>query len=125
MLAKQFSEDSTEQKTNGVAEWLLEKKAGKLLALDLSKQSAPVEAVIIVSATSVRHAQGLADYVLQNCKERRYEYLSMEGYATGSWILLDLNDLVVHIFQSENRELFRLDDLWPSARVLMDAREGG
>lgn len=125
MRVKQFSEDSTERKTGSVAEWLLEKKAGNLLALDLSGLNAPVEAVIIVSASSMRHAQGLADHVLQSCKERRYEYLSMEGYTTGSWILLDLNDLVVHIFQSEYRDLFRLDDLWPSAKVLVDAREGG
>ena len=72
---------------------------------------------------STRHGQGLADHVLQSARNENFEYLSMEGYVVGQWILLDLNDVIVHIFQSEARALFRLNDLWPAATILADTRK--
>ncbi len=118
-----FSKATTAQKVTAITERLREKKAKGLLALDISKENSVSEATVIVTATSVRHGQGLADHVLDLCKGEKFEYLHMEGYTVGQWILLDLNDVVVHIFQGESRELYRLDDLWPSAVTLTDARE--
>ncbi len=111
------------QKTLQIVERLLEKKAVRPVAFDLSGLDAPVEAAVVTGATSVRHAQGLADYVLEYCRQQRWEYLGMEGYGVGSWILLDLNDVAVHIFLPESRELYRLDTLWPTAPILLDKRE--
>jgi ribosome-associated protein len=71
----------------------------------------------------VRHGQGLADYLLDSAPEDNLEYLRMEGHALGSWILLDFNEVVVHIFQTESREMFRLEDLWPRAPILTDTRK--
>ena len=118
-----YSKAVTAQKVTAITGWLTEKKAKNLLALDLSKESSLSEAVIIVTATSIRHGQGLADHVLQSARGEKFEYLRMEGYTVGQWILMDLNDVVVHIFQPDSRELFRLDDLWPAAAVLVDNRE--
>ncbi len=120
---KKFSTASTAVKVEQIAGRLLEKKARGLLALDLAAERSLYEAAVIVSATSVRHGQGLADFVLDLCKEADYEFLHMEGYTVGQWILLDLNDVVVHIFQPDSRDLFRLDDLWPAAPVIADNRE--
>lgn len=111
------------EKVAAIVDWLREKKARDILALDISKENNISDAVIIASATSVRHGQGLAEHVLKSSREHRYEYLRMEGNVVGQWILLDLNDVVVHIFQPDSRNLFRLDDLWPSAPVLSDTRE--
>ena len=125
MRAKKLSHSSlpTLEKVKNIVGWLLDKKALELLALDLSRENGPSEAVVIVTATSMRHGQGLADHVLQSARDENFEYLNMEGYVVGQWILLDLNDVVVHIFQSESRALFRLDDLWPAASVLADTRK--
>ena len=125
MRAKKLSHSSlpTLEKVKNIVGWLLDKKALELLALDLSRENGPSEAVVIVTATSMRHGQGLADHVLQSARDENFEYLNMEGYVVGQWILLDLNDVVVHIFQSESRALFRLDDLWPAASVLADTRQ--
>ena len=112
----------TTRKVADIASALLDKKAGELVAFDLSGQNAPTEAMVILTATSTRHGQGLADHLLDYCRERGMEFLGMEGYATGQWILLDLNDVVVHVLQTETRDLFRLEDLWPSAPVLVDQR---
>ena len=114
---------STPQKVKSIADWLLDKKAVDILALDLAKETGPSEAVIIVTATSARHGQNLADHVLKFARSENFEYLGMEGFAVGQWILVDLNDVIVHIFQSESRAFFQLDALWPRAGVLADTRK--
>ena len=93
-----------------------------MLALDVSGLASFAETLIIVTATSVRQAQALADDVLERCKQEAIEFLHMEGYNSGQWILLDLNDVVVNIFQSDARELFNLEGLWSGARILDDRR---
>jgi ribosome-associated protein len=118
----QRSTAPTEEKIAHMVGWLAEKKARHILALDLSNEHTLCEGVIIANASSVRHGQGLAEFLLQEAGDRNYEFLSMEGHTVGQWILLDFNDVVVHIFQPESRDLFRLDDLWPSAGVLADTR---
>lgn len=110
------------EKLQRISDWITEKKGGDILALDLTEGSTFTEGIIIVTAQSIRHAQGLADHVLQECKAAGFEYLSMEGYQSGLWILLDMNDLLVCIFQEETRELYRLEDLWKSAPIVVDTR---
>lgn len=97
--------------------WLVEKKALDLFVLDLNGQNALTEGVIIAVATSLRHAQGLADFMLEKSKEYNYEFLRLEGYKNGLWILLDFNDVLVNIMQSAARELYRLEELF-SGNVL-------
>lgn len=113
----------TREKVSHMVDWLADKKARDILALDLSKEHSLSEAIIIVSATSVRHAQGLAEHILQQSRQQNYEFLRMEGHTVGQWILLDFNDVIVHIFQPDSRDLFRLDDLWPAAGILADTRK--
>lgn len=112
----------TLEKIENINNWLLEKKAQHLVAVDLSHLNAISESMVVVSATSMRHAQGLADFILAQAKEQNYEFLHMEGYQNGLWILLDFNDILVNILQPEQRELYRLEELYPEAVVLRDDR---
>lgn len=119
---KKFADVPVREKLEQIAGWIREKKGKDILALDLARLQTFTEGIIIVTATSIRHAQGLADNILLECKARRYEFLRMEGYQTGQWILLDLNDLVVSILQEETRGLYRLEDLWKNATPVLDTR---
>ena len=103
---------STEKKIETLSAWLHAHKALQLVSLHVAGRNSWTEALIIVSASSVRHAQSLADGILAWCKEQKLEFLSMEGYQAGQWILVDLNDVVVNIFQAPTRELYRLESLW-------------
>lgn len=118
-----FAAVPVREKLERIAGWLEEKKGKDILALDLTKNHTFTEGILIVTASSIRHAQGLADFVLAESKTERYEFLRMEGFQTGQWILLDMNDLVVSIFQEETRELYRLEDLWKNADVVLDTRD--
>ena len=113
---------SSTEKIAAVSGWLEEKKAEELLALDLSLQHTFTDGLIIATASSVRHGQGMADFILEQCKTAKFEYLRMEGYQTGRWILLDLNDIVVCLFQREERRLYALEELWPKAPALFGSR---
>ena len=102
--------------------WLDEKKGQDILALDTHGINAIAESLIIVTAKSARQAQALADHVLAKCKETGYEYLGMEGYRNGQWILVDLNDILLNIFHHEKRDYYNLEGLWSKATILHDAR---
>lgn len=116
--ARRYSLLPAPEKTRILIDWLEENKARDIVALDVADNSPCMDIVIVVTASSLRHGQSLADGLLGACSERRFEYLSMEGYQTAQWILVDLNDIVVHIFQPEMRKLFRLEALWKQAPVL-------
>lgn len=126
---KKYSQLPTTDKVALMLDWLREKKAQDLTALDLTSMPGPnippTESIVVATASSVRHAQGLADYLLQRAGEEGFEYLNMEGYVTGSWILLDFNDILVNIFQTDNRDLYRLEDLWHAAARICDERTPG
>lgn len=109
---KKYSLMPTLEKLAVLRNWLEEHKAQNVEAIDLSGQGAFTDALLVVSATSVRHAQSLADGLSALCAEQNFEYLRMEGYTAGQWILVDCNDLVVNIFQESVRDLYKLESLW-------------
>lgn len=121
-IKKKFSDVPTRDKAARIIAWLEEHKARDILALDLEGVNAFTEALVIVTATSVRHGQSLADGLLDVCSKENLEFLRMEGYQTGQWVLVDMNDVVVNIFQEPVRGLFRLENLWREAPVLHDGR---
>ncbi|WP_236615065.1 ribosome silencing factor [Desulfovibrio sp. X2] len=101
-----------------VAGWLRDKKGQDVIVLDVTGICPITEMLVLASATSPRHAKGLASHVLDMAAEQKLEYLGMEGQAEGAWILVDLNDVLVHVFSGDNRELFDLEGLWcEGARV--------
>jgi len=100
------------EKMTVITQWLDEHKAQRVVSLDLAGQGGFADAMLVCSASSVRHAQSLAEGVSALCAERAYEYLRMEGFDAGQWILVDLNDIIVHVFLEPVRELYRLEELW-------------
>lgn len=117
---KKYSELPTAEKMAVIKAWLEEHKAVDVVEIDLAGQGAFTDALLVVSATSVRHAQSLADGVSALCHEQNFEYLRMEGYNTGQWILVDCNDIVVNIFQQSVRDLYQLENLWGAAAAALN-----
>lgn len=102
----------TLDKLRKVALWLLEKKAKDLVAMDISKVCSVTESMVVATAANVRQAQALADHLLAKCAEENISFLGMDGYKAGQWILVDLNDVLVHIFMEDVREFYNLEGLW-------------
>ncbi|WP_027178706.1 ribosome silencing factor [Maridesulfovibrio bastinii] len=110
--AKKFIEIDTKEKARKVAGWLDDKQASEIIGIDVHEVCPIAEIVMVVTAKGVRHSQALADHILGMLAENKIEYLGMEGYKSGDWILLDLNDIIVHIFQEDNRSFYNIEGLW-------------
>lgn len=115
-----FSQVLATEKALTLIKHLEDHKAQDILAFDVMNKNLCMDVVILLTATSTRHAKGLADRVLEQCTKYNYEYLRMEGYQHGQWVLVDLNDVVINIFQSTIRELYSLETLWKSCPMLSE-----
>jgi len=91
------------------------KKAYHMLALDVSERTSIAETFVICSVGSQRQAQAVADEVDETMGAAGARALSVEGYAQGTWILMDYGDFVLHIFQEDRREYYALERLWGDA----------
>lgn len=124
-MKKKYSLASTAEKCHVLTEWLVSQKAKDPATVDLVGQSAFADALVVVTASSVRHAQSLASGIADLCAKENYEFFRVEGAQTGQWILVDMNDIVVNIFQESVRGLYDLESLWSAAYPRLKRDEDG
>ena len=93
----------------------LDKKAHDLSLLDVNALSSFCEYFLICSGRSDRQVQAIADGVIEALKRRGKPPLSVEGYPEGRWVLIDCDDLIVHVFHEPVRSFYNLEKLWHSA----------
>ncbi|MFO7726888.1 MAG: ribosome silencing factor [Desulfonatronovibrio sp.] len=110
--------DTPQDKLVFLAGVLHDKKASDVLALDVSSYSSAFEGIVLASAQGKRHCRSLADNLLKQVKENNIEYLGMEGYQEGDWILIDFNDVIVHIFVRETRQFYNLEGFWAKGKII-------
>ena len=108
---------TTEEKTQAVVDALEDIKATNIKIIDTSKLGSLFDRMIIASATSRRQTKALADNVVLKLKERGEEVLGREGEDSGEWILVDLNEVLVHIMQPAIRDYYNLEELWSKAQA--------
>jgi ribosome-associated protein len=94
---------------------ILGKLGEDVTVLDLRGRSPLADYFVIATATSTIHAQAIAGEVALELKREGQRAHHVEGTDSGSWILLDYFDVVVHIFCSETRQFFGLERLWGDA----------
>jgi ribosome-associated protein len=102
-----------------VVEAASDKKAEDILVLNVSEVTSIADLFVILSARGERQAQSIADGIVEKAKEAGQQPFGVEGYTAGRWILIDLSDVVVHVFVPEERELYRLERLWGDAPVVL------
>ena len=91
------------------------KKATDIIALDLRDISSVTDSFVICSGSSDTNVRAIADAVREKLKEAGVKPFGVEGYREGTWILMDYVDFVFHIFLTEKRLAFALEDLWKDA----------
>jgi ribosome-associated protein len=103
------------------AQAALEKKAADPIILDVRKLCSFADYFVILSGRSTRHVQGLAEAVEGELRSKRISTSKSEGLREGNWVLLDYNDVIVHIFYAETRRFYDLEGLWHDAkRIAVD-----
>ena len=94
-----------------------DKQAFDILVLDLRERSDLTDYFVICSGNSRMQVQAIADSILDRVYESHYTLSSVEGYTSGGWVVLDLIDVVVHIFQKDIRIQYDLERLWGDVPV--------
>jgi ribosome-associated protein len=87
-------------------------KATDVDIFDVKKITSVSDYILIASGNSRRQVNALADKLIQNVKENKFETLGVEGKAEGEWVLVDLGDIIVHIMHPSSREYYQLEKLW-------------
>ena len=91
---------------------LEDKKGEDIQVIDISELSPIADKFILVSGNNRSQIQALADNVEENMHKAGFSLKQVEGYDTANWILMDFSDIVVHIFDVENREFYDLERIW-------------
>ena len=99
-----------------------DKKADNVRLLNVANVSGFADYFLICSAESHRQVQALGDAIEKQLAQVGSRPLSVEGTGQANWLLMDYSDLIVHIFRTETREFYGLDQLWGDApRVRISA----
>jgi ribosome-associated protein len=92
------------------------RKGENITVIDVKGRTSVTDFMIIVTAMSERHAKSLCGYVTDKLKELGIRPLGLEGGDQGSdWVLLDLDNIIVHVMTAKARELYQLEKLWSIA----------
>lgn len=91
------------------------KKAENIVKIDAQEKSSLADYFIVATGTSSTHIKSLADNVEQELKKENIYPRKIEGYNTGTWILMDYNEVIVNIFTESERELYKLEELLEKA----------
>jgi len=92
-----------------------DKKAEEILIFDVRGLSSYADYLVIMTAESDRQSGAIADHVDQKLKEAGHAKIAVEGYETGSWIIVDYGDVVTHVMGRETRTFYDLEGLWADA----------
>ena len=94
----------------------LDTKAEDVVVLDVRGIASFTDYFVIMTGRSTRHVQGLAEAIEGALSNKRVKATHAEGLQEGLWVLLDLDDVIVHIFYHEQRKFYDLDGLWHDAK---------
>ncbi len=114
---------TAQEKAQAVVKALEDKKASSIELLDVGEQTSLAEYFVVASCQSSVQVRACADEVDEQLEEAGEVVRHKEGYSTGSWILMDYGDVIVHIMQQEMREFYGLERLWDEADTLRKEEE--
>ena len=97
---------------------LEDKKALDIKVIDIEKVSSIADYFIIASGSNINQVQAMADNVEEMLGRAGCEPKQIEGYHGGAWILMDYGDLVVHVFDDENRKFYDLERIWRDGQMV-------
>lgn len=95
-----------------------EKLAENITIIDISQISVIADYFLIASGKNSNQVQALVDNVSEQMEKSGYFCKQTEGYQSASWILLDYQDVIIHVFLNEDREFYNLERIWRDGNFL-------
>lgn len=99
-------------------ECIEEKKGIDIKVIDISKISVLADYFIIAGGSNIRQIQSIADNIEEKLGRAGAAPKSVEGYQTSNWILMDYRDIIIHIFNQEERLFYDLERIWADGTTI-------
>ncbi|WP_408635176.1 ribosome silencing factor [Paracoccus binzhouensis] len=96
-------------------------KAEEVVTIDLRGRSAMADHMVIASGRNARQVASIAEKLVERLKQQTGRSARIEGKETGDWVLIDTDDVIVHVFRPEVREFYQLEKMWMPADALRSA----
>ncbi len=87
-------------------------KAQDVVFIDLKDKSSVADAMIVASGRSHRHVSALADHLLRALKDEGFGRARVEGLPHCDWVLIDVGDVIIHLFRPEVRTFYNIEKIW-------------
>ncbi|EME7106447.1 ribosome silencing factor [Enterococcus faecium] len=94
------------------------KRAEDIIALDVRNVSLLADYFMICSANSELQINAITEEIIDKEEENKYEVKRIEGKEGGKWVLIDLGDVIVHVFHAPERSFYNLEKLWSDAPLV-------
>lgn len=104
--------NSTEELKDFIVKILEDKKAENILVMDLEAKTSLAKYMIFATGRSTKNTSAIAEYLSQEIKENTNFNTIIEGIGSGSWVALDIGDIIVHLFHEEARAHYKLEEFW-------------
>ena len=99
-------------------EALEDRKGMDVVVIDISEISTLADYFIIAGGSNINQVQAMADSVQERLGRVGHMTKNVEGYEAGNWVLLDFGDIIVHVFDKENRLFYDLERIWRDGKVI-------
>jgi len=116
---------NSKQLSDFVVAVLDDNKAQEIIKLDVHRMTSMTDYMIVASGTSNRHVRALIEQVTDQAKEAGRKAIGVEGEEGAEWILLDLDDVLVHVMLPKVRAFYNLEKLWSLGPVRSVAATDG
>ncbi|MCR5743644.1 MAG: ribosome silencing factor [Lachnospiraceae bacterium] len=94
-----------------------DKKGKDIRIIDIAEVSSIADYFVIASGDNTRQVQAIVDNITEVLGRAGYNYKSMEGYESATWILLDYYDVIIHVFNNEDRRFYDLERIWRDGKT--------
>ena len=115
MLAGLSPDERSREILSLILHELDEDKAEDVVTIDLAGKSDIADAMIVASGRSQRHVSAMADKVMRRLKGAGFGRAKVEGAGASDWVLIDAEDVIVHLFRPEVRSFYNLERVWSEA----------
>jgi ribosome-associated protein len=107
-------QDSKESRdlANLILDVLDEHSAQEIIEIDIRGKSSISDYMIVASGRSNRHVGALSDYLIKSLKNTGKKNIGIEGLKSCDWVLIDVGDVIVHLFRPEVRAFYNIEKIW-------------
>lgn len=97
---------------------LEDKKGEDIRVIDIAEISVLADYFIIANGSNANQVNAMVDSVEEELSKAGYDVKQREGYGLGNWVLLDFGDIIVHVFDKENRLFYDLERIWRDGKLI-------